>query len=96
MLNASRVWVEKAREEKVGVLVHCMAGKSRSPSVVIMYLMQHHGYTLQTAFDYVTSKRNGISPNIGFFLQLLQHEKAIHGHTSMNPDEYAGYAGKSD
>jgi protein-tyrosine phosphatase len=58
-----------------GVLVHCLAGISRSPAIVTAYLMQKHSMALQEALDAVKSKRPIISPNRGFIVQLQEFEK---------------------
>ncbi|TMW63561.1 hypothetical protein Poli38472_002502 [Pythium oligandrum] len=41
--------------------VHCKAGRGRSTVVVIAYLMQHHGMTLDQAHVFVRGKRRHIS-----------------------------------
>lgn len=53
-----------------GVLVHCFAGKSRSSSMVIAYLMLERGMEYFAAFDLVRSKRRQANPNPGFCMQL--------------------------
>jgi protein-tyrosine phosphatase len=58
-----------ARGEKV--LVHCMAGQSRSATIVIAYLMKHHAVHMQQALTYLQSKRPVVSPNPGFLEQLM-------------------------
>jgi protein-tyrosine phosphatase len=49
------------------LLIHCGEGISRSPSILIMYLMNK--YTYSEAYQFVSSKRY-IKPNIGFVKQL--------------------------
>lgn len=67
-------WMSKAIDEEHGrILIHCDQGVSRSPSIVIAYLLKkyHDQYpTVQTALDYVKSKRNIIRPNATFLRQL--------------------------
>lgn len=52
------------------VLVHCMAGVSRSATIVIAYLMKKHRLTVKEARSIVESKRPFINPNSGFVKQL--------------------------
>jgi dual specificity phosphatase 10 len=59
------------------VLVHCVAGVSRSASVVIAYLMNHQKMTLSDAFSFVQERRNKIFPNESFRKQLRQYEQDL-------------------
>jgi protein-tyrosine phosphatase len=70
------------------VLLHCFAGKSRSASVCIAYVMQSERLCLLDAFRYVRERRNLALPNTGFMKQLKQFEKS-EGLTSSNiePDQ---------
>ncbi len=47
------------------VYVHCMAGISRSPTIVIAYLMKYEKMNLDDAYNFVKSRR-WIGPNTGF------------------------------
>ena len=55
------------------VLVHCNAGRSRSASIVIGYLMKYLKMDFEEAFDHLKSKRPSAEPNIGFLLQLQDY-----------------------
>lgn len=59
------------------VLVHCYAGISRSATICLAYIMKSKRLTLDTAFDFVKSKRNVISPNLNFMQQLMEFERTI-------------------
>ena len=52
------------------VFVHCAAGMSRSPTVVIAYLMWKKKLPLNDAINFVKNKRPVISPNLNFMKQL--------------------------
>ncbi|GLI71159.1 hypothetical protein VaNZ11_016261 [Volvox africanus] len=56
------------------VLVHCMAGMSRSASVVVAYLMWDGHLPYVEAFKQVKAARPCIYPNLGFLLQLWEWE----------------------
>mmetsp|Transcript_22307 Transcript_22307/g.29175 ORF Transcript_22307/g.29175 Transcript_22307/m.29175 type:complete len:314 (+) Transcript_22307:221-1162(+) len=65
------------------VLVHCIAGVSRSVSLVIMHLMATHQIYLRVAFDHIKSCRPFIAPNTGFLLQLAENEIELFGVTTV-------------
>ena len=52
------------------VYVHCVFGKSRSPSIIIYYLMKYQHKTFDEAYKYVMSKRPIISINMNFLKEL--------------------------
>jgi len=71
---------------KGSVLVHCMAGISRSATLVIAYLMAHEKKTFYQAVELVTTKRPCVSPNSGFIAQLKLFEKLGCSINPLNPD----------
>ncbi|XP_033114627.1 dual specificity protein phosphatase 6-like [Anneissia japonica] len=70
-------FIEEAREAKCGVLVHCLAGISRSVTVTVAYLMHKMSLSLNEAYDYVKMKKSNISPNFNFMGQLLDFERRL-------------------
>ena len=52
------------------IFVHCNAGVSRSPSIVIAYLIKSLNYTFNDAYNFVKKKRNIIKPNEKFIKEL--------------------------
>lgn len=52
------------------ILVHCWAGKSRSPAIVIAYLMSRYNISYEDAFMLVKQKRKVVKLNSGFVKQL--------------------------
>lgn len=57
------------------VLIHCIAGISRSASFTIAYLMSRKQFSLINAIKHIKNKRSIIRPNDGFLLQLVIYEK---------------------
>jgi len=60
-----------------GVLVHCNAGVSRSASIVLAFLMQHHSMSLPAALELLKKARPAVQPNAGFMAQLRRLEQRI-------------------
>ncbi|CAD8077261.1 unnamed protein product [Paramecium sonneborni] len=69
-------WIERGFNIG-GVLVHCMAGISRSAAIVIAYLIEKKKMTYYQAFTFVKSKRPQINPNKGFTNQLMSYTTKI-------------------
>ncbi|KAN0026850.1 hypothetical protein ACTFIV_007841 [Dictyostelium citrinum] len=68
-------FIERVRMKKgARVFVHCMAGKSRSASIVLSYLLKRDIHSLSDCLFYLHSKRLEIRPNDGFMNQLCDLE----------------------
>jgi protein-tyrosine phosphatase len=70
-------FIHNAREEQGKVLVHCIEGKSRSPSIVIAYLMDSQGLSLLKSYQHVKNLRFITEPNSNFLDQLGEYEKSV-------------------
>uniref|UniRef100_A0A8C6SA23 protein-tyrosine-phosphatase n=1 Tax=Neogobius melanostomus TaxID=47308 RepID=A0A8C6SA23_9GOBI len=70
-------FIDEARAQKRGVLVHCLAGISRSVTVTVAYLMQKLRLSMNDAYDIVKTKKSNISPNFNFMGQLLDFERTL-------------------
>ncbi|XP_050537586.1 dual specificity protein phosphatase 19 [Daktulosphaira vitifoliae] len=55
------------------VFIHCNAGISRSPSIVIAFVMKYLKMDFNEAFKYVKKTRPNIKPNDGFIVQLKNY-----------------------
>ncbi|KAJ7987924.1 hypothetical protein DPEC_G00318290 [Dallia pectoralis] len=76
-LDRSVEFIEKAKASNACVLVHCLAGISRSATIAIAYIMKRMDMSLDEAYRFVKEKRPTISPNFNFLGQLLDFEKKI-------------------
>ncbi|KAH3760508.1 dual specificity protein phosphatase 1 [Pelomyxa schiedti] len=63
--------------QRGSVLVHCVWGMSRSPTIVIAYLMQRKGMSFWAALRYLKHVRPIVSPNSGFKQQLIAFGKTL-------------------
>jgi hypothetical protein len=66
-----------------GVLVHCIAGVSRSATIVIAHLVAARGMSLLDAAGLVKAKRKVVLPNRGFFAELVALERELRGESSL-------------
>ncbi|CAD8169164.1 unnamed protein product [Paramecium octaurelia] len=73
----SNQFIDKARQSG-NVLVHCMAGISRSATLVAAYLMKKNNMSAQDAIRLLERKRWQVYPNNGFLRQLSQYEKVLY------------------
>ncbi|VVC26546.1 Protein-tyrosine phosphatase-like,Rhodanese-like domain,Tyrosine specific protein phosphatases domain,Dual [Cinara cedri] len=70
-------FIDNGRAQKKGVLVHCLAGISRSVTVMLAYLMAHRQLTLNEAYNMVLKRKANIDPNFHFMQQLHSFEKQM-------------------
>ncbi|XP_054712496.1 uncharacterized protein LOC129222089 [Uloborus diversus] len=70
-------FLDKVKESGGSVLIHCLAGISRSATVAIAYVMRSLSMNSDEAYRYVKAKRATISPNFNFLGQLLEYEKQL-------------------
>ena len=87
-LNRTLVFIDRARAHGSNVLVHCVAGISRSSTIVMHYLIRREGWTLKRAYEHVLNLRPIIRPNAGFFKELQRIDIEVHGKESMSFEEY--------
>ena len=65
-LEGACEFINSALQAGSNVLVHCQQGVSRSPSIVIAYLIHNLGMSYDQAFSLVKKQRVCIRPNPGF------------------------------
>lgn len=82
--------IDDARLHSAPTYVHCKAGKSRSVTAVMAYLIHANHWTLSRAYAFVLDRRKGISPNIGFVSELMNFEEDELGGKSVGVVGAAG------
>ncbi|CAF0920158.1 unnamed protein product [Rotaria sordida] len=70
-------FIYNAIKNHENILVHCVAGISRSPAIVISFLMRYAHMNMDDAYEFVKKKRSIVSPNLNFMGQLLLYEKKL-------------------
>jgi hypothetical protein len=70
-------FIDRARLAKSGVLIHCHAGVSRSPTIAVAYLMKYYPMAMSEAYKFVKTRRSIISPNLNFMGQLWEFEQGM-------------------
>ncbi|XP_059469659.1 dual specificity protein phosphatase Mpk3-like [Neocloeon triangulifer] len=97
-------FIDEARNSQKGVLVHCLAGVSRSVTITVAYLMYKMHLSLNDAFNVVRNRKSNIAPNFNFMEQLHSFEQELRlrgefapAHTpllSIQPPEVAALRGQ--
>lgn len=78
---------DEARSRQKGVLVHCLAGISRSVTITVAYLMYKCSLNFNDAFNLVRKRKSNIAPNFHFLEQLQNFEKELKlDVSSQSPD----------
>ncbi|KAI0632898.1 hypothetical protein C8Q77DRAFT_1218334 [Trametes polyzona] len=85
--------LDDARLHSSPTYVHCKAGKSRSVTAVMAYLIHANHWTLSRAYSFVLERRKGISPNIGFVSELMTFEEQELGGKSVGVVKMSSSAG---
>lgn len=70
-------FIDEGITQNRGVLIHCLAGVSRSVTVTIAYLISALNMTLNEAYDFVKQRKPSVNPNLNFMGQLLEFERQL-------------------
>ena len=95
-IEDAAIFIDSQLKANKRVFVHCVMGISRSPTLIIYYLMTRNSNSLECmnlreALEFVLSKRSIIRPNNGFIKALIDFEKTHRGSSSMTEDEYGKF-----
>ncbi|KAK1929682.1 Protein phosphatase Slingshot 1 [Phytophthora citrophthora] len=82
-------FIKRVERLRGRVLLHCISGASRSPALLIAYLMIDKKMPLLEAYNMVKRKRHIVQPNQAFRLQLAKYELMLFGASSVatTPDK---------
>ena len=94
-LQKAGEFIDRARSYNSKVLVHCVAGISRSSSICMYYLLTRENWTLKKAYLHVLNLRPLIRPNEGFFAELQKVERECLGYNTMSIEDYENLAADS-
>jgi atypical dual specificity phosphatase len=64
--------IDKFLKKKIGVLVHCYAGKQRSPAVITAYLISKKDMKYQQALEYIKFLWDKTGTNYEFALKRFE------------------------
>ncbi|OWM75422.1 hypothetical protein CDL15_Pgr021586 [Punica granatum] len=75
-------FLEQCERDKARVLVHCMSGKSRSPAIVIGFLMKSRRWRLTQGYQWVKDRKPSVDFTEAVHQQLQEYELQIFGQTN--------------
>ncbi|KAL6785276.1 hypothetical protein ACKKBG_A03170 [Auxenochlorella protothecoides x Auxenochlorella symbiontica] len=78
-IEAATAFIDGARAGGGRVLVHCHAGRSRSCSLILAWMMQSQGWSLRQGMRFLTRLRPEAAPNAGYMAALLRLEEQLFG-----------------
>ncbi|XP_063521791.1 dual specificity protein phosphatase 22 isoform X11 [Pongo pygmaeus] len=82
-------FIHECRLRGESCLVHCLAGVSRSVTLVIAYIMTVTDFGWEDALHTVRAGRSCANPNVGFQRQLQEFEKhEVHQYRQWLKEEY--------
>ena len=62
VMDQARAFIQRVEDIKGRVLVHCIAGASRSVTIVMMYFMMVHRVPLRQIYSYIKAIRPQVTP----------------------------------
>jgi dual specificity phosphatase 12 len=79
-------FIDDALSHGGAVFVHCAMGKSRSATVVMAYLMQKYGRSVDESLEQLREGRGVCGPNPGFMEQLHVYYHMLHAKEQSDAD----------
>lgn len=75
--STANEFIDSVQRDGGRVLVHCHAGRSRSVTICLAYLMRTYNWTLDAAYEHVRARRDIIDPNLNFMRQLQDYRRRL-------------------
>ncbi|KAI3425893.1 hypothetical protein D9Q98_007866 [Chlorella vulgaris] len=82
-LPDATAFIDEGLAQGTGLLVHCHAGKSRSCSLVLAWLMTRRRWPLNRAMQFLQKARPEAAPNAGYLAALLWLEEELFGRQTV-------------
>ena len=76
--ETSNEFITDALDNNGKVLIHCMAGRSRSATIVSAYIIKTFGMDPENTVKSIKSKRKIVQPNNSFLEQLDKYYKKLY------------------
>jgi len=70
--------IDNAVENDKKILIHCIAGRSRSVTILAAYLIKKYGMSVKNAILSIKNKRSIIEPNLYFINQLYEYYNKLY------------------
>jgi protein-tyrosine phosphatase len=75
MIEAAYHYIDACLCSGQKILVHCIAGVSRSASILIYYLMRKYYYSFDKSLKTIKNIRSIVNPNMAFQMQLRKYDR---------------------
>jgi protein-tyrosine phosphatase len=73
VFDVSNKFIESNIKDNKKILIHCIAGVSRSVTLLIAYLIKNYDYNPEKALEIIKKHRNIANPNENFMKQLHKY-----------------------
>jgi len=94
--DATNNFVKSALKNDGVVFIHCMAGVSRSTTMLSAYILESQLGSTEETLALIKQKRSFINPNRGFREQLYLYEKVLHERRKVQHHEILKYSQKAE
>ena len=71
-------FINNAVENNEKILIHCMAGRSRSVTILAAYIIKKYGLNVKNTISSIKNKRSIIEPNLYFVNQLYEYYNKLY------------------